>query len=246
MLLACARAPETPPPKVAIATPSKLAIVEPAVVAAEEALELEGEAGPLARPRDPRRVGDVFVHRFERKGKPDLFLTERVESLDDDEFEESLSLRGPEREEEIVLRRSSRSERLLSVHKADRSRTRLDLDAYRRFLERTAFAVGENAGLVRRDEGTCLVAEREDRCERSEYRVYVDGGEATMRVASSAALSRDVLEEVVDSTGAVLYRAELVDVSRGPETEASTARAESTRLFTIREDLRRSERPLFD
>lgn len=200
----------------------------------DEPLELEGEAGPLARPRNPRRVGDVFVHRFARRGEPDVFLIERVEALEGDELEERLTLRGGARQESILVRRAVGSERILSVHRADRGRTRLGLDAYRSFLEPTEFSALENGGLLRKEERTCLVGEREDRCVETDYRVFVEGGEATMRVAASLALERDVLEEVVDAEG-VLYRAELVEVSRSAAPELASASAQGTLSRTVRE-----------
>jgi hypothetical protein len=181
---------------------------------------LEGESGPTVALDSPRRVGDVWVHRFSGSYRShDLVLREEVVGDKDDMllvdfiFEEGDSLTH------FRTEMSKRSERIVAVYKLEDDIllpvSTSDLD---QMLEKTTHVPEQNRGKISQKQQTCLVGKNELNCELTAYQVRLDGKDATLSVSRNQDLGRDIAGEITAVDGTVLYHAELIEMKRGHDS----------------------------
>lgn len=212
--------------------PASVAQVSPAGEESQADLpELTGSSGTIVTPETPRRVGDRFVHRFHGSyRKQPITLIEEVVAREGDVFVVDYELSEGERTEQLRVRLSVRSERLVSVSRRDGAREiAVPRGEYESFLARTLFVPDENTGRLTESSQTCLVGTRELDCEISKYRVYVGEREADLVVSRSAEVGRDISGEIVAVDGTILYRAELIEMQRGEPILRETSSASAAR-----------------
>lgn len=184
---------------------------------------LEGESGPLVKKESPRRVGDLWVHRFSGSYRAEgLILREEVIAEKGDLLLVDFTLTEGETNTQLRVQMAKGSERVIAVSRVVEGKvipgSLADLDA---LLEKTAFVPDQNHGKVAAKSQTCLVGKDELNCELSEYKVLLGEKEATLTVAHNDELRRDISGEITAVDGTVLYHAELIEMQRGQEQVAS-------------------------
>ncbi len=178
------------------------------------------------RAPDPRRVGDVVVHRFSGSyRKNPLVLTERVVEKEGKDWIVDFALEEGGKISRLRVRMDGES-RVTAVSRLEGGKERpATLDDYGALVEKTLLAADLNDGLIGSERSTCLVGARELDCETKSYKVWVAEKAATLRVTSSADLpGQDVGGEITGQDGRLLYRAELVSFERGADDSSVAAR----------------------
>lgn len=195
--------------------------VEPTLVVLEEAPPLVASTGELKVREAPRRVGDVFVHRFSGsyRGTP-LMLREEVLSLHENVLTVDYVLEEGADSTHLRVQMAARSERILAVF---RMRGEEEIPAavadYERMIEKTLFVPDQNHGVLASKSETCLVGKTELDCDITEYEVSLNDQEAKLSVVRSDDVGRDVSGEVRAVDGTILYHAELLEMRRGEQGE---------------------------
>gem|GEM_PF-741216 len=195
------------------------------VVHLEEAPPLEASTGEMAERQSPRRVGDVFVHRFSGSYRGEaIVLREEVLTLANNVITVDYQMQDGEKETHLRVEMGARTERVIAVHfvEGDELR-RAEVSDYEKMLEKTLFVPDQNNGKVADLGQTCLIGKAELDCEITEYEVRVGEQEAKLSVARSEEMGRDVSGEVVAVDGTVLYHAELLEMQRGDEVPGAGA-----------------------
>lgn len=212
-LCACAR----PPAPVEVPEADVETEAEPQAKS-EELPELKAKQTKQASaPAAPRKVGDLWVHRFSgtyRDG--DIIVEEEVLERQEDLL--TVDYRFIEDDETHHLRVSmtERSGRIVEVVRIVGDREIPSKPSvYERLMARTTFAPDHNAGQVAESDQTCLIGPQEFDCEMAKYRVFVGDQEATLSVARNEELKRDLAGEITAVDGTTLYKAELIEMRRG-------------------------------
>lgn len=189
----------------------------------EDLPALEGESGPIAKKESPRRVGDLWVHRFSGTYRTEaLLLKEEVIGREGDLLVVDYTLTEGESENRLRVRMAKRSERIITVARIidgeEVPGTMSDFDA---LMEKTSFVPDRNHGKVAEKSQTCLVGKNELNCELSQFKVLLGDEEATLTVAHNDELRRDISGEITAVDGTILYHAELVEMQRGQASARS-------------------------
>jgi hypothetical protein len=184
--------------------------------------------GPAAEMR-LRSPGDYVVYRFTGKTRPRaMSLTERVVAQDGDATTLDFTLVEGVRSKTLRVRMggSAAEPKVVSAAWMDGAiEGPVSVKAYEHLLEKTILAADRNDGLVSSEDVQVEVGGRMVPCKRDTYRVAVGRREATMTVLKSDAFPwGDVGGEVRAKDGAVLYRAEVVEMghSEAPAEVAET------------------------
>jgi hypothetical protein len=186
----------------------------------------DAEAERAARPT--LAIGDYFVERFSGSfRKTPLTLTEEVIAAEGDllVIDFKLAETGNPKVQHLRTRYNpaTRSVEQVSVISGDRE-IPAPIATYDRMIERTSFAADSNKGLINSQEQTCLVGGREIACRTSDYQVSVGEREATLSITKSDSVTgRDVAGQIVTGDGNVVYRAELVEMRQGGDTDSIAA-----------------------
>jgi hypothetical protein len=182
--------------------------------------ELEGSTGPVAERQSPRRVGDVFVHRFSGSYRhSDLTLREEVIAQKDDTLLVDFLLDEHGKETHLRVTMSVGSERILSVTRVQGDdEVSATLGDFEKMMAKTSYVPDSNTGRLAEASETCLVGKQELDCDLSEYKVIMDGQEGTLKVARNDELKRDISGEITAVDGTLVYRAELIEMQRGQES----------------------------
>ncbi|MGC4090342.1 MAG: hypothetical protein QM756_21180 [Polyangiaceae bacterium] len=191
----------TPAPAIAPATP--------AAAAAEAAVE-------DATPPDPRRVGDVVVHRFSGSyRRSPLVLTEEVVAKEGNQWVVDLALEESGKASRLRVR-MSREGVVSAVSRLERGKeVPAQIDDYGALVEKTLVAADVNEGLLGAERNTCVLGARELDCETKSYKVWLADRPATLKLTSSADLpGQDVGGGIRTQDGKLLYRSELVSFER--------------------------------
>ncbi len=186
---------------------------------------LEGESGPIAKKESPRRVGDLWVHRFSGSYRANaLILKEEVVAEEGDLLVVDFTLQEGDSETQIRVRMAKRSERIISVAKmVDGEEKAGEMSDFDALMTKTTFVPDQNHGKVAEKSETCLVGKDELNCELSEFKVLLGDQEATLTVAHNDELRRDISGEITAVDGTVLYHAELIELKRGESGAPSDA-----------------------
>lgn len=225
-LPSCARpapAPEAPPVAAKAAAPKENAEPVPALAA------VPSETAP--KPAAPRKVGDLWVHRFSGSYRDgDMVVEEEVVDRQGDLLVVDFRFVEADEEHRLRVKMSARSERIISVTRLLGEREiPSKLSVYERLMSRTSFSPDHNAGQIAESQQTCLIGPEEFDCEMAKYRVLVGDQEATLSVARNREMKRDLAGEITAVDGTILYKAELIEMRQGPETAADEAVAATTR-----------------
>lgn len=182
---------------------------------------LEGESGPVAKKESPRRVGDVWVHRFSGSYRAEnLLLREEVIGEKGDILIVDFTLTEGDIESQLRVEMARGSERIISVARVVEGAVLPGSVAdFEALLEKTSYVPDHNHGKVAEKNQTCLVGKDELNCELSEYKVFLGEKEATLTVARNEELRRDISGEITAVDGTVIYHAELIEMQRGRATE---------------------------
>ncbi len=185
--------------------------------------ELEGESGPLMKKDSPRRVGDMWVHRFSGTYRSeDLILREEVVAQEGDLLVVDFILAEGDSETHLRVKMAKRSERIVDVAKmVDGDAVPAEMSDFDALMAKTAFVPDQNHGKVSEKSQTCLVGKNELNCELSEFKVLMGHEEATLTVAHNDELQRDISGEITAVDGTVLYHAELIELKRGEQQPSS-------------------------
>lgn len=185
-----------------------------------EVAELEGSLPVHFASLAERRQGDVWVYRYAGSYRAlPLVLQEEVKEKLSDRFVVAYTLSEGETKTELEVTFARRSGKVVAVarltgaHRAEASRA-----DYEKMIAKTTFVPDRNNGKLAQKSQTCLVGKSELNCEIAEFSVNVEGSPATLSVTRSAALHRDLAGQVTAVDGTVLYRAELLEMRRGPLT----------------------------
>lgn len=189
----------------------------PTPVVLEEAPPLLASTGELKVRETPRRVGDVFVHRFSGTYRGSaLMLREEVLDLHDNVLTIDYVLEDGAESTHLRVQMAARSERILAVFRVrGDEEVPAELADYERMIEKTLFVPDQNHGLVASKSETCLVGKTELDCDITEYEVSLNDQEAKLSVVRSDDMGRDVSGEVRAVDGTILYHAELLEMRRG-------------------------------
>lgn len=211
LLSACTPRASTPP-EVAELAPTPYKETLPA---------LEGESGPVAKKESPRRVGDIWVHRFSGSYRAEhLLLREEVIAEKGGVLIVDFTLTEGDVESQLRVEMARGSERIISVARVvDNDVLPGSLADFEALLQKTSFVPDQNHGKVTEKSQTCLVGKDELNCELAEYKVLVGEKEATLTVARNEELRRDIAGEITAVDGTVLYHAELIEMQRGKVVE---------------------------
>lgn len=207
--------PETTAAPVAV----KSGIPEPE----EVVLDIDESAEPAP---DPRRVGDVVVHRFSGAyRKNPLVLTEKVVDKEGDNWVIDLALEETGKVSRLRVR-MGREGTVIAASRVEGGKERpASLDDYGALVEKTLLAADVNEGLVGSERNTCLLGARELDCETKSYKVWLADKQATLKLTSSKDVpGQDVGGEITAQDGKLLYRAELVSFERGNGDSSVAAR----------------------
>jgi hypothetical protein len=173
-----------------------------------------------------RRVGDVAVYRFSGSYRSEpITVTEEIKAREAQQFVVDYTVATGDSSARYRVRRTVTGFEITAVSRLEGDEElpveRAEFDAW---MEQTTFAADANVGRLSREDRTCLVGEDAHDCSVASYRVLVGDEPATLTVSTTADLPGRDVSGVIESDGAVLYRAELVELQRGGI--AATARAE--------------------
>lgn len=187
----------------------------------EDLPELEGESGPVVKKESPRRVGDVWVHRFSGTYRAEnLILREEVVAEKGDVLLVDFTLTEGDTVTELRVQMARGSERIISVARVvENQELPGEIADFEALMAKTSFVPDQNHGKVAEKSQTCLVGKDELNCELSQYKVLLGEKEATLTVARNDALRRDISGEITAVDGTILYHAELIEMQRGQATE---------------------------
>jgi hypothetical protein len=208
------------------ARPEVSARVAPRAVAVEQPPAVSAGLGDDEAVPDPRRVGDVVVHRFSGSyRKMPLVLTEQVVAKEGSNWVIDLSLEEASKTSRLRVR-MDREGRVSAVSRVEGAKERpASLDDYGALIEKTLLAADLNDGLLGSQRSTCLLGARELDCETKSYKVWLADKPATLRLTSSQDLpGQDVGGEITAQDGRLLYRSELVSFERGASESSVAAR----------------------
>ncbi len=213
---------------------SSLGRTEPKVATAQAAEEPTAELMPLEGQgaskvsRSGRRVGDYVAHRFSGAFRSEpLTLVEEVVAREDGLVAVDYTLERGDKSRTVRVRFKQGTDEVARVHLMEGD---VELPGtvadYEALLAETTFAPDYNDKKLASESQTCLVGPKELDCEMTKYRVFVGDDEATLAVARSAELDRDLSGEVTAVDGTILYRAELVEVREGKVSSEASAKLE--------------------
>ncbi len=187
--------------------------------------ELEGESGVRTQRAVPRRVGDIFVHRFSGSYRGSaLTLREEVigESAETLIVDYLLNDEGSLSHLRVEITKGS--ERIVRVARVvGEEELPATLKEYDAMMAKTTFVPDSNLGQVAKKDQTCLVGQDEFACAISEFSVQVGDQSATLAVAHSQSINRDISGEITAVDGTVIYRASLIEMHQGQEKKESAA-----------------------
>jgi hypothetical protein len=176
-------------------------------------------------PREVLHAGDTAVQRYSGsfRQRP-LTLTERVVSVEGDRAIIDYQLEEGRRSQHLKVERNLVDHTVSHVWRLEGGQeTETGIYEYDEMLTRTSFAADANQGRLDSKEETCLVGQKELRCQTTQYQVMVAGEPAILTVSTSEALpGRDLSGTITDQNGNLLYRAELVELNRGSDTAVAT------------------------
>jgi hypothetical protein len=173
-----------------------------------------------------RKVGDFAVQRFSGSYQSvPLTLTEEVVAREDGLWVIDYTLEDSAGAQKIRVRLDPKTESVTRVSLlADAGEQPSTLAVYDKMMERTSFAADVNDGLLKSEQGTCLVGMDELACETKSYKVWVGEKEATLNVSHSDRVSgRDVAGDITASDGTLIYRAELIEVGSADAPRSDVA-----------------------
>ncbi len=182
-------------------------------------------ARPERGPREVLHAGDTWVHRYSGSFRPrELTLTEKVVSVDGHLAVVHYELADGPRSQHLKVERDLRDDTIRRVWRIEgEQETETGIYAYDEMLGQTAFAADANDGRLSASDETCLVGQKELPCQTTRYHVFVSGEPATLTISASDELpGRDLAGTITDQKGNVLYRAELVDMSRGSDASVAS------------------------
>jgi hypothetical protein len=195
--------------------------------------ELEGSTGPLLARESPRRIGDVWVHRFSGTYRNSaLTLREEVVGQKDGQLLVDFILDEEGKETHLRVTMALPSEHIVTVAKVVGGAViPVAMTEFDAMMEKTTFAPDQNAGRLAASSETCLVGKEELDCDISEYKVLLGEQEGTLRVLRNEELKRDISGEIAAVDGTILYKAELLEMERG--TEVPTLPNEGVALKSV-------------
>lgn len=184
--------------------------------------ELEGSTGPLLTRQSPRRIGDVWVHRFSGTYRNSaLTLREEVVGQKDDTLLVDFILDEEGKETHLRVTMALPSEHILAVAKVVGGAVMpTSMSEFEAMMAKTTFAPDQNAGRLAASSETCLVGKQELDCDLAEYKVMMGEQEGTLRVLRNEELKRDISGEIAAVDGTIVYKAELLEMERGKEAPA--------------------------
>ena len=178
-----------------------------------------------ARPRMVLHAGDTVVQRYSGsfRQRP-LTLTEKVLSVEGDRAVIDYQLEDGRRAQHLRIERDLRDGTVRHVWRLEGGQeTETGVYEYDAMLSQTSFSADANEGQVGSSEETCLVGQKELRCETTQYQVLVAGEPAILTISSSRELpGRDLSGSITDRNGNLLYRAELVELNHGSDTAVAS------------------------
>ena len=153
-----------------------------------------------------------------------LTLTEKVLSVDGDRAVIDYQLEDGRRDQHLRVERDLRDGTVRHVWRLEAGQeTETGIYEYDEMLSKTSFSADANEGQVGSSEETCLVGQRQMRCDTTQYQVLVAGEPAILTISSSHELpGRDLSGTITDQNGNLLYRAELVELSRGSDASVAS------------------------
>jgi hypothetical protein len=179
----------------------------------------------VAQPRMILHAGDTVVQRYSGsfRQRP-LTLTEKVLSVEGDRAMIDYQLEDGRRSQHLRIERDLADGTVQHVWRLeDGHETETGVYEYDEMLTKTSFAADANEGQVGSSEETCLVGQKELRCATTQYQVLVAGEPAILTITSSQDLpGRDLSGTITDQNGNLLYRAELVELSRGSDATVAS------------------------
>lgn len=184
--------------------------------------ELEGSTGPLVARQSPRRIGDVWVHRFSGTYRNTaLTLREEVVGQKEGQLLVDYVLDEEGKETHLRVTMALPSEHIVAVAKVVGGAViPVAMTEFDAMMAKTTFAPDQNAGRLAASSETCLVGKEELACDISEYKVLLGDQEGTLRVQRNEELKRDISGEIAAVDGTILYKAELLEMERGTEVPA--------------------------
>ena len=131
---------------------------------------------------DPRRVGDVVVHRFSGAYRKNaLVLTEKVVDKEGDNWVVDLALEEAGKVSRLRVR-MDREGRVIAASRVEAGKERpATLDDYGALVEKTLLAADLNDGLLGSERSTCLLGARELDCETKSYKVWLADKQGSSR-----------------------------------------------------------------
>ncbi len=193
----------------------------PAVAAAPPAVADAVADEPAA---DPRRVGDVVVHRFSGSfRRSPAVLTEEIVAKEGGLWVIDLSLEDGRRTTRLRVRMDPEGQVKQASRLVSGKEQPATIADYAALVQETVFSADVNDGLLASQRGTCLVGSRELECETKSYKVWMGERVATLKLSESAELpGQDVASEVTSEDGRLIYRSELLTVEH-KDAESSVA-----------------------
>ena len=186
------------------------------------------EALETLQPEAPYAVGDYLIRTFTLPSRTRVTVTERVIAVKDASvvLEVTREARAKTRTVRIELNDAPGHRGEILDVSVLRAGTELPSgkSAYDAIMRGTEFAVDENEGPIDSAATQLDVRGRALECTQTRFRVKVRGQEATMRTIQLANSPwGEVAADVTTSDGAVLYRAEVVDVGHDELRTAAVA-----------------------
>jgi hypothetical protein len=165
-----------------------------------------------------RNVGDFFSHRFSGKFTDEpMLLTEEVVAAKDGLYVIDYELERGDDKTRLRVHLDPKADRVVRVAKVSGAEeTEVDVVEFERLLEKTVFTADLNEGLVASERLTCMVGPDELDCETKNYQVFVGEQPATLSITNSEELGgRDVVGELTNADGIIIYRSELLEMRKG-------------------------------
>jgi len=200
---------------------------EPADATEIEATPDDGARSDISSPsKEARKPGDFIVYRFSGSfRKAPLTLTERVVAREGAVLVIDMVLADDTGKKDALRVRfndepASRGE-VISVSRVDGAPA--TLEAYEAMMADVALAADQNEALLGTEDTTVDVGGTSVPCRRTSYQVKVGKRQATMQTLESDAFAwGDLGGEITGKDGAVLYRAEILEVGSqsAPKSDA--------------------------
>jgi hypothetical protein len=184
--------------------------------------DAKSEAAPVA-PLAQRKVGDLSVHRFSGSfTKTPLTLSEEVTARAGSLIVIEYTLEQGAQRTKLRVTHDVNTDRVLRVREIQgKKELPSSIEAYDAMIAKTMFVPDENDGQVAKTSATCMIGEQAVDCEKIDYRVSVDGEQATFTVTRGSD-GRDISGEIASSDGKILYRADTVEQRQGTPSGVAT------------------------